>query len=95
MDFSNYKVALMALDRVRKGDYSAFNTKVPFDEMIRLYDRLVFCNEIKKIEDLEFEIKKELKKWAFEIGFGTNIIKGKNICKCLYLLTYEFKKVEV
>ena len=93
MDLSTHKVAIAALRKLKKGDYAPFNTKVPFDEMIRLYNRLVFVDQIEPIEKLEDAVKKELKEWAIEIGFGTNIIKGVNMCKCLYLLGVELEKV--
>ena len=93
MDISTHKVAIAALVKLKKANYSPFNTKVPFDEMLRLYKRLVFLDKIERIEDIEDSVKKELKEWAKEIGFGTNIIKGVNMCKCLYLLSVEFEKV--
>ena len=92
MDLSTHKVAIAALGKLRKGNYAPFNTKVPFDEMIRLYNRLVFVDQIEPIEKLDESVKQELKDWAKEIGYGTNAIKGMNICRCLTLIDVDIEK---
>jgi hypothetical protein len=93
MQTAFYKLGLTYLDKIRNGNYDFLKNKVIIADLIRIYNKLVADNDLLPIEKLDNNIKQELKDWAKQIGYGNNVILGINICKILYLLTFDFSKI--